>query len=68
MTPMLLNRSRFRHGYEHGFARSTVWGVIVDVFCITMLVWIVTGLYLWRKIRSSRSWGRITIGVLPALL
>ena len=58
----VLQRLHFRAGYNGSSLLANVWPVIVDVFCITMLIWILTGLYLWWKIRDSRRWGWITIG------
>lgn len=58
----VLRRLHFRAGYNGSSLLANVWPVIVDVFCITMLIWILTGLYLWWKIRDSRRWGWITIG------
>jgi hypothetical protein len=57
----LLIRLHFRVGYNDGGALATIWPIIVDVFCITMLVWIVTGLILWWKVRDSRRLGWVTI-------
>ena len=58
----VLQRLHFRAGYNGSSLLANVWPVIVDVFCVTMLIWILTGLYLWWKIRDSRRWGWITIG------
>ncbi len=58
----VLQRLHFRAGYNGSSLLANVWPVIVDVFCVTMLIWILTGLYLWWKIRVSRRWGWITIG------
>ena len=58
----VLQRLHFRAGYNGTGALANVWPVIVDVFCITMLVWILTGLYLWWKIRVSRTLGWLTLG------
>jgi hypothetical protein len=29
--------------------------------CVSFLVWTVTGLYLWWKIRQTRAWGWVAI-------
>lgn len=57
----LLARLHFRTGYNGG-GLALVWPVIVDLFCVTMLVWIVTGLILWWKIRDSRRTGWLALG------
>ncbi|MBL9142523.1 MAG: PepSY-associated TM helix domain-containing protein [Verrucomicrobiaceae bacterium] len=58
----VLRRMHFRAGYNGTGAWANVWPMVVDVFCVSMLMWILTGLYLWWKIRVSRTWGWITIG------
>ncbi|MBI5772797.1 MAG: PepSY-associated TM helix domain-containing protein [Verrucomicrobia bacterium] len=60
--PELLTRLHFRTGYGQPGFLNNLWAVIVDVFCVTMLVWIGTGLYLWWKLAMTRTWGFITIG------
>ena len=58
----VLQRLHFRAGYNGTGPWANVWPLIVDVFCLSMLMWILTGLYLWWKIRVSRAWGWVTIG------
>ncbi|MCZ6672986.1 MAG: hypothetical protein O7C75_08605 [Verrucomicrobia bacterium] len=55
-------RLHFRHGYGQGNVMQFTWGLIVDVVCVSFLVWIVTGLYLWWKIPHTRNWGWVAIG------
>lgn len=57
-----LLRLHFRHGYGQGVFVQKIWGFIVDVVCLSFLVWIVTGLYLWWKIPRTRNWGWVAIG------
>ena len=66
----VLQRLHFRAGYNGTGILGNAWPLIVDILCVTMLVWIPTGLYLWWKIRVSRSWGWLTLGsgVLTILL
>jgi hypothetical protein len=58
----LFSRLHFRVGYGQPGVLNNLWAVIVDVFCVTMLIWITTGLYLWWKLAHTRRWGFITIG------
>ena len=57
----VLTRLHFRAGYNGNGFLVNLWPFIVDVFCITMIIWILTGLYLWWKIRVSRLTGWITL-------
>jgi hypothetical protein len=36
--------------------------VVVDVVCITLILWISSGIYMWWGLRSTRRWGWIAIG------
>lgn len=56
-----LIRLHFRVGYGDAGPLVLVWPIIVDVFCVTMLIWIITGLILWWKVRDSRRWGWATM-------
>jgi hypothetical protein len=57
----VLVRLHFRVGYNGGGTLATIWPMFVDLFCATMLIWIITGLILWWKVRDSRRWGWVTI-------
>ena len=58
----LLARLHTRTGYGQGGWLDNLWAFIVDAFCVTTLVWIATGLYLWWKLPATRSWGYAAIG------
>jgi hypothetical protein len=58
----VLLRLHFRAGYEGTGPLSVVWPIFVDLFCATLLIWIITGLILWWKVRDSRHWGWAAIG------
>lgn len=57
-----LVRMHERTGYGRGGFLNNLWAFIVDLFCVTTLVWIATGLYLWWKIAPVRRWGFVTLG------
>lgn len=57
-----LQRMHVRIGYgQFGFLNN-LWAFMVDLFSVTTLVWIATGLYLWWKLPSTRAWGFAAIG------
>lgn len=58
----VLIRLHERTGYGAGGFLNNLWALAVDVFCVTTLVWIATGLYLWWKLSATRRWGWIGIG------
>ena len=51
-----------RGGFEQKPLLNDLWAVLVDVVCIAILAWIVTGLYLWWKRQPTRAWGWVAIG------
>lgn len=55
-------RLHFRAGYGQGNAMQWVWGFLVDFVCLSFIIWVVTGLYLWWKIPHTRNWGWLAIG------
>ncbi len=59
--PEVLIRMHERTGYGRGGILDNIWAFAVDLFCVTTLVWIGTGLYLWWKISSVRGWGFLAI-------
>jgi hypothetical protein len=58
----VLIRLHERTGYGRGGFLHDLWAFAVDVFCVTTLVWIGTGVYLWWKISGTRGWGFLAIG------
>ncbi len=58
----LFARLHQRVGYGAEGWLNKLWAVFVDIFCVTTLVWIGTGLYLWWKLPMTRNWGWLAIG------
>jgi hypothetical protein len=56
------HRLHFRAGYGQVGPMQKVWGFVVDLVCVSFLVWVVTGLYLWWKLPQTRRWGWVAIG------
>ncbi len=46
-----------RGGFEQPFVLHRMWGVVVDLVCLTILVWIVSGLIMWWQLPGHRLWG-----------
>ncbi len=51
-----------RTGYGQPGVLNNVWAFMVDVYCVTSLVWIGTGIYLWWKLAATRRWGFVALG------
>jgi len=51
-----------RGGFEQDSLLSDAWGVTVDIVCLGMLIWVVSGIYMWWKLRQTRLWGWVALG------
>lgn len=49
-------------GYHQDNLISDIWAFILDIVFISIIIWVVTGIYLWWKIRQTRLWGSIALG------
>ena len=54
-------RMHFWTGYGQGRPHQFIWGLIVDIVCIALIVWLITGRYLLWKIPHTRRWGIIAL-------
>lgn len=50
-----------RGGFEQDGFLSDSWGVMVDIVCLAMIGWILTGYYMWWGIPGHRRWGTVAI-------
>lgn len=48
-------------GFEQDRIQDDIWGVIVDLVCLGMLLWIATGLYMWWHLPATRNWGWLAL-------
>ena len=48
-------------GYELGGFWNVLWAIVVDVFCVALIVWIGTGLVMWWMLPGRRAWGWIAL-------
>lgn len=56
-----LIRMHILGGYIWNSTLFNFWAFIVDIFCLGMVAWVVTGIYMWWHIPETRKWGVITI-------
>jgi hypothetical protein len=50
-----------RGGFAQSNFLSDAWGVMVDIVCLGMLIWIITGIYLWWRQSTTRIWGAVAL-------
>ncbi len=43
-------------GFENGGLHN-LWAAVVDLVCLSMLAWVLTGLVMWWKLPAARAWG-----------
>ena len=68
--PQVAMRMHFRGGYGQPPFLDKLWGLLVDVACIGLLVWVTSGLIMWWKLPRLRTWGAVALssGLLSFLL
>jgi len=68
--PQVIQRLHFRGGYQQPDFGNNSWGVLVDFTCITILLWVITGLIMWWQLPKLRAWGMLALtdGVLSFVL
>jgi len=50
-----------RGGFEQSGFLENAWSVIVDIVCLAMLLWVLSGLYMWWGLPALRTWGWIAL-------
>jgi hypothetical protein len=54
-------RLHFRGGYHQNGFWNTFWGLVVDIACIGIIIWVASGLVMWWRLRFLRTWGAVAI-------
>lgn len=57
----LFERLHMVRGYQLGSLSGLIWGLAVDFFLLSMIFWVLSGLWIWWKIKTARYLG-ITFG------
>jgi hypothetical protein len=55
-------RMHFRGGFGQPTVRDKFWGLLVDLACVSIVVWTVSGLIMWWRLPGLRAWGAIAAG------
>jgi hypothetical protein len=63
-------RMHFRGGYGQPGFWDKFWGLLVDVACVGIIIWVASGLIMWWRLPRLRTWGAIAVagGTLSFLL
>ncbi len=68
--PQIAMRMHFRGGYGQSPFLDKLWGLLVDVACVGILVWVASGLIMWWRLPWLKAWGALAVssGLLSFLL
>jgi hypothetical protein len=50
-----------RGGFEQEGFLQLSWSIVVDIVCVSMIVWIASGLVMWWELPGQRRWGWLAI-------
>jgi len=56
-----LNRFHHRRGYQQPFAADQLFAVSIDVVIVAMVLWALSGLWMWWEMRATRRWGMLSL-------
>lgn len=60
--PQGVIRMHFRGGYRQPSFWDHFWGLLVDIACVGIIIWVASGLVMWWRLPRLRSWGAIAVG------
>ena len=60
-TYSFLARFHRRRGYATGYGWDTAWAATVDVAIIGMMLWVLSGLWMWWEMTVTRRWGTVAL-------
>lgn len=58
-----LERMHRRRGYQHDAPAEDAWAFSVDFFIAAVLLWAVSGLWMWWELRKTRRWGWVVLAL-----
>jgi hypothetical protein len=66
-TPAFLERLHRRRGFQTEYAMDDIWAFTVDLFIAAMIVWVLSGLWMWWEMKLTRRMGAVFAGAGLAL-
>ena len=60
-TPVFLERMHRRRGYQHDYVLEDLWAISVDVTIVGIVVWALSGLWLWWEMKVTRKLGALAL-------
>lgn len=50
-----------RGGYHDARFFPILWAVVIDLVCLSFVIWILSGLYMWWTLPGVRAWGWVAL-------
>lgn len=60
--PQVIVRLHFRGGYGQPTVGDKLWGLLVDIACAGIVIWVISGLIMWWRLPRVRGWGALALG------
>ena len=58
-TRAYLERMHRRRGYQYGRPMEDAWAVSVDLFIAAVVFWVLSGVWMWWELKTTRRWGAL---------
>jgi hypothetical protein len=65
--PAFLERMHRRRGFQSEFFLTDAWGLTVDLAITAMILWVLTGLWMWWELKTTRALGALFLAIGAAL-
>ena len=49
-------------GYQQERLLHDGWAFTIDLVCFSMVIWVLSGIYMWWQNKSTRLWGSVALG------
>jgi len=57
----LINFLHFKGGYGQPYPAHILWAVMVDVVAVSIIFWVVSGVYIWARRPTKRLLGGLML-------
>jgi hypothetical protein len=61
--PPFLEEMHRRRGFQSEYILNDIWGLTVDLFIASMILWVLTGLWMWWELKKTRGLGALAFAV-----
>lgn len=55
------HRFHLLHGYVQESFLSDLWAFLLDLLCVSIIFWTISGIYMWWKLGTARLWGSVAL-------